>query len=225
MHPISIPKEIIDSCIKRRGRLHVFEKINPLKTALIVIDMQNSWVKPNMSVLEIPKTRGIINNINEIAEALRTAGGHVIWTKSTFNCEWTPQMYEKYADRNIINKMMEETSEEHDGFQIYEKMEYKSQDIICKKYRPSAFIQGSSDIEKVLKEKGCDTLIISGTLTNACCESSARDAAALGYKVLFLSDGTATRTDIEHNAALINLMQLVADVRTTGDVIDLIKKT
>ena len=74
MHPISIPKEIIDSCIKRRGRLHVFEKINPLKTALIVIDMQNSWVKPNMSVLEIPKTRGIINNINEIAKALRTAG-------------------------------------------------------------------------------------------------------------------------------------------------------
>ena len=67
-------------------------------------------------------------------------------------------------------------------------------------------------------------MIISGTLTNACCESSARDAA-LGYKVLFLSDGTATRTDIEHNAALINLMQLVADVRTTEDVIDLIKKT
>ena len=43
--------------------------------------------------------------------------------------------------------------------------------------------------------------------------------------MLFRSDGTATRTDIEHNAALINLMQLVADVRTTGDVIDLIKKT
>ena len=119
---------------KKKGRLHVFEKINPLKTALIVIDMQNSWVKPNMSVLEIPKTRGIINNINEIAEALRTAGGHVIWTKSFFNCAWTPQMYENYADRNIINKMMEETSEEHDGFKIYEKMEYKSQDVICKKF-------------------------------------------------------------------------------------------
>ena len=51
MHLISIPKEIIDSCIKRRGKLHVFEKINAKKTALIVIDMQNSWVKPNMSVL------------------------------------------------------------------------------------------------------------------------------------------------------------------------------
>ena len=41
-------------------------------------------------------------------------------------------MYENYADRNIINKMMEETSEEHEGFKIYEKMEYKSQDVICK---------------------------------------------------------------------------------------------
>ena len=120
--------------------------------------------------------------------------------------------------------MMIETCEEHDGFEIYEKMDCKSQDVICKKYRPSAFIQGSSDIDEFLKEKNCDTLIISGTLTNACCESSARDAAALGYKVLFLSDGTATRTDIEHNAALINLMQLVADVRTTAEVIEIIKK-
>ena len=224
MHLISIPKEIIDSCINRRGKLHVFEKINPKKTALIVIDMQNSWVKPNMSVLEIPKARGIINNINKIASALRTAGGTVFWTKSTFNCNWTTKMYENFTDKKIIHKMMTETSEEHDGFEIYEKMDCKSEDVICKKYRPSAFIQGSSDIDKFLKEKNCDTLIISGTLTNACCESSARDAAALGYKVLFLSDGTATRTDIEHNAALINLMQLVADVRTTAEVIKLIKK-
>ena len=104
MHPISIPKEIIDSCIKKKEGYMYLKKLI-IKTALIVIDMQNSWVRPNMSVLEIPKTRGIINNINEIAEALRTAGGHVIWTKSTFNCAWTPQMYESYADRSIINKI------------------------------------------------------------------------------------------------------------------------
>ena len=45
---------------------------------------------------------------------------------------------------------------------------------------------------------------------------------ALGYKVIFVSDGTATRSDIEHNATLINLMQLVADVRTTKEVIQII---
>jgi len=48
-------------------------------------------------------------------------------------------------------------------------------------------------------------LIITGTLTNVCCESSARDAYMLGYKVLFASDATAAVSDAEHNAALTNL--------------------
>ena len=46
-----------------------------------------------------------------------------------------------------------------------------------------------------LKAKGIDTLIITGTLTNCCCESTARDALQMGYKVIFMSDANATLSD------------------------------
>ncbi len=225
MHKISIPKQIIDSCIKRRGKVHVFEKIDLRKTVLLVIDMQNSWLVPGMSSLEIPMARSIIPNINQMAESIRTSGGIVAWTKSTFNCPWTKEMYAEFSSNYWINRIMDDTDPKSKGFELHAEMDVKKNDIISIKYRPSAFIQGSSDLDEKLKERNFDTLIICGTLTNACCESTARDAVALGYKVVFVSDGTATRSDLEHNSTLINLIQLVADVRPTKEVLQLIKKS
>lgn len=224
MHKISIPEEIIDACIKRRGRPHVYDTIDPYKTALVVIDMQNSWVAPNLSVLEIPEAKTIVPNINSIGTALRNAGGVVAWTKSTFDDEWTKNMYKGFCDEKVIDLMMSESKVGSFGFEIWDEMDLREGDIISEKNRPSALIQGSSDLDDQLRSKGIETLIITGTLTNACCESTTRDAVALGYNVIFVSDGTATRSDFEHNATLVNLMQLVADVRNTADVISLINR-
>lgn len=224
MHKISIPEEIIDACIKRRGRPHVYDTIDPYKTALVVIDMQNSWVAPNLSVLEIPEAKTIVPNINSIGTALRNAGGVVAWTKSTFDDEWTKNMYKGFCDEKVIDLMMSESKVGSFGFEIWDEMDLRNGDIISEKNRPSALIQGSSDLDDQLRSKGIETLIITGTLTNACCESTTRDAVALGYNVIFVSDGTATRSDFEHNATLVNLMQLVADVRNTADVISLINR-
>ena len=224
MHKISIPEEIIDACIKRRGRPHVYDTIDPYKTALVVIDMQNSWVAPNLSVLEIPEAKTIVPNINSIGTALRNAGGVVAWTKSTFDDEWTKNMYKGFCDEKVIDLMMSESKVGSFGFEIWDEMDLRNGDIISEKNRPSALIQGSSDLDDQLRSKGIETRIITGTLTNACCESTTRDAVALGYNVIFVSDGTATRSDFEHNATLVNLMQLVADVRNTADVISLVNR-
>ena len=224
MHKISIPKEIIDACIKRRGKQHVFDTIDPRKTALVVIDMQNSWVAPGLSVLEIPEANTIVPNINAIGKALRSAGGGVAWTQSTFDDEWTKTMYQGFCDEKVIDLMMSESKIGSFGFEIWKDMDVHKNDIISNKNRPSALIQGSSDLDSQLRAGGFETLIVTGTLTNACCESTTRDAVALGYNVIFVNDGTATRSDFEHNATLVNLMQLVADVRSTTEVISLINK-
>ena len=222
MHKISIPEEIINACIKRRGKPHVYDTINTTKTALVVIDMQNSWVAPGLSVLGIPEAETIVPNINSIGQALRNAGGRVAWTQSTFDDEWTKNMYQGFCDEKVIAKMMSESRIGSFGFEIWKGMDVHEGDIISEKTRPSALIQGSSNLDSQLKAGGFETLIVTGTLTNACCESTTRDAVALGYKVIFVSDGTATRSDLEHNATLVNLMQLVAHVRTTADVLGLI---
>ena len=85
--------------------------------------------------------------------------------------------------------------------------------------RPSAMVEGPSDLERRLEDAGRDTLVITGTLTNGCCESAARGAAAPGFHNLMVSGATAIRSDIEHNAALVILMRLVADVHTTAGVL------
>ncbi len=61
-------------------------------------------------------------------------------------------------------------------------------------------------------------MIITGTVTNVCCESTARDAMMMNYKVVFVSDGNAAFTDAEHNATLGNMAMLFADVMTTDEV-------
>ena len=222
MHKTRIPQEIIESCIRFRGRLHAFEELDPERTALIVIDMQTSWVEAGFSPLHIPTTRDIIPNINALAAAARAVGAVVAWTRSTFPADWTTRSYDRFGAPEWRDRIIADTVPGSRGHRIAGPMDVQPDDVVVDKTRPSALVQGSSRLETELRDRGRDTLIITGTLTNACCESTARDAAALGFLNIMVSDAMATRTDVEHNATLVNVMQLVADVRTTEDVIALL---
>jgi ureidoacrylate peracid hydrolase len=73
-------------------------------------------------------------------------------------------------------EMLSELTPGARGFELYAGLDVKPDDAVIVKKRYSAFIQGSSDIDRQLREAGIDTVVIVGTLTNVCCESSARDA-------------------------------------------------
>jgi ureidoacrylate peracid hydrolase len=74
----------------------------------------------------------------------------------------------------------------------------------------------------LLREQHIETVIISGTLSNCCCESTARDAQQLGFNVIFVEDANAALSDAEHNATLNNLASLFADIRSTTDTVSLL---
>ena len=74
----------------------------------------------------------------------------------------------------------------------------RPEDLTVEKNRFSAFIQGSSDLAAVLRGRGLDTILITGTVTNVCCESTARDAMMLNFKTVMITDGkpsALTRAD------------------------------
>ena len=122
MHDVRLSPEMVARVMTRRGgRLHAFDRLDPARTALLVIDMQNVWVKPGMPA-------------------------------------YTP-----------------------------------------------------------------DTVIITGTATNVCCEATARDAFMLNYRTLVVSDANATTSDEAHNASLNALFNRFADVFTTDEVADLLQ--
>jgi len=111
------------------------------------------------------------------------------------------------------------------GHELWAELEVLPSDLIVQKERFSAFIQGSSDLEAVLRARGIDTVIVCGTVTNVCCESTARDAMMRNFKVIFVTDGNSAQTDEEHNATLVAMYLTFADVMSTEHLVGRITRT
>ena len=105
------------------------------------------------------------------------------------------------------------------GQALYDELDVKPADLKVEKNRFSAFFQGSSDLDTLLKDRGINTVLVTGTVTNTCCESTARDAMMLNYKTVMVSDANAAATDDEHNATLANILRIFGDVMSTDEVI------
>src|SRR5690606_31598069 len=108
------------------------------------------------------------------------------------------------------------------GYALWSEMKPDPADIFVRKLRYSAFIQESSDIEARLRERGIDTVLIAGVATNVCCESTARDAMMVGFRVIMVSDCLAAMTEEEHRASLVSFALYFGDVMDSGEVISLL---
>ena len=222
MHNSKIPDYIKDRVVKRRGKLNIHEKIDTKSTALLVIDMQNCFIIPNLSLVEVPGVEAIATNINKIAKTLRNNGGEVIWTKHRYTADWTT-WYENFCNEKNRNQIIEDTKEGAFPGELWDGMDVQEDDKIITKNRSSALAPDFFLLKDYLSHKKIDTLIITGTLSNVCCESTTRDAMFLNFKTIFVEDANGTRSDEEHNATLINMIQFFADVRSTEDMLRLIE--
>src|SRR5207302_7587101 len=100
------------------------------------------------------------------------------------------------------------------GHELWPDLQVRPEDENVKKYRYSGFLPGTSDLADRLRARGFDTVLITGTVTNVCCESSARDANMMNFRTIMVSDGNAALSEAEHNASL------TAFYNTFGDVMD-----
>lgn len=223
MHEATLSPDFRAALRERRGgREHVFEHLDPARTALLVIDMQNAFVAPG-AVLEVPKARGIVANCNRLAAALRDAGCPVIWVRCTFSSEgrgsWSTYFdnFAPGADGERVRASMYPGAE---GHAFWHEMDIRDGDLFVDKDRFSAFIQGASGLEALLRERALDTLIITGTVTNVCCESTARDAMMRDFRCIMVEDANAARSDEEHVAGLMTVARVFGDVMTTQEVLD-----
>ncbi|MFA6264587.1 MAG: isochorismatase family cysteine hydrolase [Pseudolabrys sp.] len=220
MHDFSLPADLIEGVVKRTGRMHPFDVMNPAKTALVVIDMQNYFVKPGFQG-EVPRARDIVPDVNRLASAVRAMGGHVVWIKNATND--TRESWSVFHDHLMTPDRRDtrygtmDTS--HEGHQLWAELDARPEDAQIVKKRFSAFIQGSSGIEEHLRARGIDNLLIGGTATQVCCESSARDAMMLNFKVTMVPDALATYTDEQHAASLRAFYAIFGDVQTVDEAI------
>jgi ureidoacrylate peracid hydrolase len=223
MHKLDIPQSVIDGVIARRGVAHPFADLDPAKTALVVIDMQNGFMMPGVAHALCEMAPRIVPTINRLAEALRQAGGKVFWIENTHDetCFTSWSVLYDYLKPENGRKRVEAMTPGSVGHALWSELDVRPEDQRVRKFRYSAFIQGSSDLPEILREQGYDTVLIAGTVTNTCCESSARDAMMLNFKTIMVSDANAAHSDEDHNAALIAFYRIFGDMMSSEDIIDI----
>lgn len=223
MHTNDIPQEFLDRVAQRRGRIHAFEAIESHRTALVVVDMQNAFCAVGAAG-EVPLARELSPNINRLAEETRSAGGVVVWVQSAIRrIEDWPVFLDTLLKREFADRYVAELTPGSEGYNLWPSLDARPNDLYVTKNRFSAFLPTACDLPKILRERGIDTVLITGTLTNVCCESSARDAAMQDFKTIMVSDGNATRSDEDHLATLRTFLAVFGDVRTTDATIALLR--
>jgi ureidoacrylate peracid hydrolase len=226
MHSFAIPKSVVDRVIERRGRAHVYDDLDPARTALLVVDMQNAFMLPGVAHSLCPMAQEIVPNINRLARAVRAAGGTVFWIKTTFTEEalrsWST--YFEMARPERVAKRIEALTADSLGHRLWSGLDVQPRDPIVEKNRFSAFIQGSSGLATALRERGLDTVLVTGTVTNVCCESTARDAMMLNFKTVMVTDANAAATDEDHAASLTAFYLTFGDIMSTDMLISCLER-
>jgi len=191
-------------------------ELKPKESALIVVDMQEDFVNPS-NPLCVPEAYRQVPRIKALIEACREIGVPVVYTAYNIAADCSADFYQ-YWDA-VADGAGREGSE---GADIYREI-YPQPDerVIRVKHTYDSF--AGTDLDYVLRNRHIRTIIICGTLTNFCCESTARSGYALNYHVVFGSDVTATDNAQAHNATIRTMRRGFARVMEYQTIIDLLR--
>jgi len=184
-------------------------RLKKKKSALLVIDMQNFFVGSRSGGLG-PIDPAVLKNVKNLIDAFRKAERPIIYTRHVHKADgsdagilgwWWPDM------------IVEGTSDS----EIHQDIKPRSDEKVITKHRYSAFY--NTDLEIVLRCQQIEDLVISGVMTNLCCESTARDAYFRDFRIFFVADATGTAYEEMHTATLLNLAYGFAYVTTTENLL------
>ena len=216
LHDWAIPQREYDRQLARRGRLHAYEALTPATTTLVVVDMVPFFTR------ESAYCRGIIPHINALATALRSAGGAIAWILPAADPRSAAHAAEFFGP--AVAKLYAGSGGEGAlPGRLTPELDHQPDDLFTEKTAASAFFPGRSDLHERLQALGVETVIVTGTVTNVCCEGTARDASTLGYRVIMAADGCATVNDAMHNATLTTVYRSFGDVRPTAEILALFR--
>jgi len=200
------------------GEAH-FEII-PEKCALLVIDMQDEFVKPHWSPDWVPAATKQVPRIKKLIEHCRHLKIPVIFTvySKTHNYLDRPKtgkfMPGRYSDIDIDFSLF------YVNGRVWHELEPRKDEIVIKKSSYGAFYD--TPLETILKNMEKDTVIICGTLTNYCCGATARQAYERSFKVVFGSDVTSTDDPEMQEPELKVLRKGFARILTADEITDVL---
>jgi nicotinamidase-related amidase len=187
--------------------VHDEVRLDPAKTALVVVDMQNDFVKEGGTLL-VPDAEGTIPNIKSLLGLARESRMKVVFTQDTHtdgDPEW--EIWPEHAREGTW------------GWQIVDELSPKEDETVIRKVRYDAFY--ATHLDHFLRLWGVDTLVICGTVANICVHYTAASAALRWYDVVIPKDATSALDPFDLEASLRQTSFLFSGRITTGGAIKL----
>jgi ureidoacrylate peracid hydrolase len=190
--------------------------IDPARTALIVVDVQNDYCDPKGSLgragADVSSADAAVTNIERLIAAARRVGAAVIFVRN-----WHESWTDSEAWLGKKNSSSRAAIARSWGAEFYRIAPLDNEPVI-NKFRYSGFV--GTSLDQALSTYKRDTLIMTGVATNVCVESTARDAVFLDYRIVFMSDATATADgDAIQKATLYNIERHFGRVAATDEII------
>ncbi len=181
-------------------------QLDPAKTALVLIDLQNAIV--GMNPVPHPAAQ-VVENSRKLAEAFRAHGAPVVYVRVDMN-----DFMKLPADQptNLGDKPLPAVASE-----IASAAGFQTGDILVTKRHWGAF--AGTDLEQQLKARGVDTIVLTGISTNIGVESTARQGMGLGFAFVLVEDACSAQSEEQHRFAMTNIFPRLAYVRSTAEVL------
>jgi nicotinamidase-related amidase len=181
-------------------------QLDPKKTALVLIDLQNAIVGIN----PVPHTAAqVVENSKKLAEAFRVHGAPVVYVRVDLNdfMKLPVDQPHSLGDEPVPAA----------ASKIAPSAGFQPGDILVTKRHWGAF--AGTDLEQQLKSRGIDTVVLTGISTNAGVESTARQGTGLGFAFVVVEDACSSQNAEHHRFAFENIFPRLTRVRSTDEVL------
>ena len=168
--------------------IHEEVRVDPLRTALVIVDMQNDFVKEG-GTLVVPDAEATIPQIQSLLDLARESGVKVVFTQDTHDegdPEW--EIWPEHVRRGTW------------GWEIIGELQPLENELVVRKVRYDAFY--GTSLDHFLRVWGVDTLVICGTVANICVHYTAASAALRWYEVVIPRDATSALDPFDLEASL-----------------------
>jgi len=180
--------------------------LDPQKTALVLIDLQNAVVGMN----PVPHTAAqVVENSKKLADAFRGHGAPVVYVRVDLNDFMNLPVDQPH---NRGDKPLPAVASE-----IAPSAGFQPGDILINKRHWGAF--AGTDLEQQLKSRGIDTVVLTGISTNIGVESTARQGTGLGFAFVLVEDACSAQSAEHHRFAFENIFPRLTRVRSTDEVL------
>jgi len=199
------------------------ERIDPSKTAVLVIDVQNDFCSPDgwfgRVGHNLPIIHAAVEKLKGFLGPARDAGNTMIFVRGIYDRKYLSQaMIERHERDGLPLEHCLEGTWGADYFEI----QPAPSDISLIKHRYSAFI--GTELDGILKERKIENLIMTGITSNVCVESTARDGYMYDYRIVFVKDCTGTYSQVLHDATLQNIRRSFGVVAGSDELIEAWRK-